>query len=160
SGAVPGAADDVDLNVPGVTITHTAATAHSVNSLTLEAGTLTGNDALTVTGSFTWTGGTLAGAGSLTAQGGAAITSGGTLDGRTPVHPAGPPAPASDPPYWGPIAAANGARIVNDGTFIDQLHRWEIGSAGLTFDNYGRFVRVVAGDDGTFDTIVAGVFNN
>jgi hypothetical protein len=160
TGAVPGAADDVDLNVPGVTITHAAATAHSVNSLKLEAGTLTGSDALTVNAQFTWTGGTLAGAGSLTAAGGAAISSGGTLDGRTLDIPAGTTATASDPPSWGPIAAANGARIVNDGTFIDQLHRWYIGGGGLTFDNYGRFVRAVGGDDGTFDTTVEGVFNN
>jgi hypothetical protein len=79
TGAVPGAADAVDINVPGITITHTAATAHSVNSLKLEAGTLTGADALTVNGAFTWTGGTLETA-SVTVQGSAAI-SGGTLDG-------------------------------------------------------------------------------
>src|SRR5262245_40545284 len=68
TGAVPGAGDDVDINVSGITITHNAATAHSVNSLKLESGTLTGADSLTVNGAFTWTGGTLAGSGSLTAQ--------------------------------------------------------------------------------------------
>jgi hypothetical protein len=83
TGTVPGAADDVDINVSGVTITHTAATAHSVNSLKLEAGTLTGPDSLTVTGQFTWTGGTLGGSGSLTAAGGASINGNVTLDGRT-----------------------------------------------------------------------------
>jgi hypothetical protein len=162
TGAVPGPGDDVDINVSGITITHAASTTHSVNSLKLEAGTLTGADALTVNGAFTWTGGTLAGTGSLTAQGGASITSGGTLDGRTLVIPAGTTATASDPATWGPLAVADGATIVNDGTFVDQLHRWEIGApgGGLTFDNYGRFVRAVGGDDGTFDTTVEGVFNN
>ena len=35
TGAVPSAADDVDINVPGVTITHNAATTHSVRSADL-----------------------------------------------------------------------------------------------------------------------------
>jgi hypothetical protein len=59
----PGAADDVIINNPGIVITDNAATPHPVNSLTLEAGTLTDNDNLTINSFFTWTGGTLAGNG-------------------------------------------------------------------------------------------------
>jgi hypothetical protein len=155
SGTVPGAADDVDINVAGVTITHAAATAHSVNSLKVEAGTLTGADALTVNGAFTWTGGTLAGTGSLTAAGGATMSSSGTLDGRTLVIPAGTTATDT-----GNVSASDGAVIDNYGTF--DLGAGVLSYGGgtlLTFNNAGSFVASSGSSPGAFDGVFA-VFNN
>jgi hypothetical protein len=144
SGAVPGATDDVDINVGGVTITHNAATAHSVNSLKLEAGTLTGADALTVNGAFTWTGGTLSGSGSLTA-GGLALNAPGnglTLDGRGLV--------STGTTTWagGTIHLANGATFTNQGTFLDQTtgngayaNFLGDGNPNEAFYNYGPYTK-------------------
>jgi hypothetical protein len=105
TGQLPGAGDDVVINTPGITITHSGGT-DSVNSitsqdpivlsggtlsvagnstlssLTMTGGTLTGAGTVTVTGQTTWTGGTMSGSGTTVAQGGMAL-SGGSLDGRT-----------------------------------------------------------------------------
>jgi hypothetical protein len=104
---VPTAADDAVINVPGVTVTHSAGTdavrsllsrdpfvlsggtldlgaASTVNdSFTLSAPsgstTLRGAGDLTVTGSFTWTGGTMTGAGHTVARGGLAMSTSSNL---------------------------------------------------------------------------------
>jgi hypothetical protein len=80
--AVPGSADDVTINAPGVTISHS--TSSTVHDFTLSAGTIAGGD-FTVNGLFGWSGGTLMN-GSLTAQGGISL-GGGTLDGYTLNNP-------------------------------------------------------------------------
>src|SRR5437867_4207903 len=68
-GAVPGAQDDVTINVPaGVVVMHTAAVTDTVHSLTsnaafeMQAGTLAVATTLTLTNTFKFDGGTLSGA--------------------------------------------------------------------------------------------------
>jgi hypothetical protein len=157
TGLVPGAADAVDIDVPGVTITHVAGTAHSVNSLKLEAGTLTGGDVLTVNGAFTWTGGTLAGPGSLTAAGGGSLSGNITLDGRTLVIPAGTTVTAG---LGYPSYAGDGAVINNYGTFdlLGSSQLLNLGGTPLTFNNSGHFL---SGGVSVSDSAgIAAVFNN
>jgi hypothetical protein len=140
TGTVPSAADDVDINVPGITITHAAATAHSVNSLTLEAGNLTRPDNLTVSGPFVWTGGTLAGpqGSSLTAAGGLDLSGPVTLDGRTLTNTQG------QMTTWTgrTVTLADSAHFVNQGTFLDQTYGLfgETDNAGEEFVNQGTLV--------------------
>ena len=109
TGAVPTAANNVQINISAITITHAQGNADVVHSLsskaainissgslslaatsTISAGltlsaTLTGAGALTIGGLFTWTDGTLSGSGQTFANGGININGkfGETLDGRT-----------------------------------------------------------------------------
>src|SRR5262249_17670810 len=106
---VPTSSDDAQINVSGITVTHSANASDSLHSLTSQAtlkiaagslalaasatisnlnrpfGTLTGAGDLTVTGALNWTGGTMSGAGTTAvAQGGTLNLSGDlTLDART-----------------------------------------------------------------------------
>jgi hypothetical protein len=96
SGVVPGPGDDVTINVPGITVTHSSSIADSVHSLqtastaslTLSAGSLTISASSTLSGPFTLSGGTLTvsepltlgnstwSGGTITASGGLTIGSG------------------------------------------------------------------------------------
>jgi hypothetical protein len=101
-GKLPGATDDVSIDLPGITVTHAAAVVDSIHSLvshdalvlsggsltvaapstltsalTITGGTFAGPGTVTVTGLFTWAGGTLSG-GSLTADGGLVISNPGS----------------------------------------------------------------------------------
>src|SRR4051812_45603255 len=105
-GAVPGPDDDVEINVAGITVTHTDGTEDAVHSLTsqanlvmangaltgsktatvsgaldLTAGTLGGAGDWTVTGTFHWSGGTFGGTGKLVAEGGLEVSGVAVLDG-------------------------------------------------------------------------------
>jgi hypothetical protein len=164
---VPGVNDDVVINAPGVTITNNSATAHSISSLSLAAGTLTGTDELTVIGPFTWTGGTLAGNGSLTANGGMTISgpSSKALDGSTLTN--------AGAAVWidGRVAASNGATINNllGATFdvhaevpvvsnpIPPLY-WTGTGAVPVFNNDGTFTKV--GSLGNGRTFFRVIFHN
>ena len=109
---LPTSADDVVINMSGVTVTHStlndainslssqdalvlsggmlsiASTSSIDNNLTISGGTLTGAGDLTVTGLTTWTGGTMSGTGTTLASGGLTMGDAGAasqmfLDGRT-----------------------------------------------------------------------------
>jgi hypothetical protein len=108
AGRLPGTSDEVIIDIPGVTVTHSAAMADSIhslvsqdairlsrgslalagpstvtNALTVSGGNLSGPGALTVRGLFTWTGGTM------------------SLNGLT-VANAGPATPTSTGAHGGP----------------------------------------------------------
>jgi hypothetical protein len=102
--AIPGPADDVIINMPDITVTHSLPVSDSVNSLTVSSGdstldisngslalsaassiagsftlsnaTLSMAGDLTISGPTAWTGGTIGGSGTLSAQGG--LTLGGS----------------------------------------------------------------------------------
>ncbi len=154
TGAVPGAADDVTINAPGVTITHVAATPRSVHNLTLQGGTLTGSDSFTVGGLFTWNNGTFSGGGTLTAGGGMFLgNASNVLDGYALVIPVGQTAD-----WEGYIQSmSNGARIENYGTMNNPEADHINGDASASFNNYGIFHKP-AGSSGTTELNVA--FNN
>jgi hypothetical protein len=167
TGALPTAADDVQINTSGITITHNASAAEAVHSLTSMAdlsfnagslylgsastisssftlgATLTGPGGLTISGLFTWQGGTMSGSGSTTANGGLAIDgSDVTLDGRT-LNNAGT-AIWSANNYFNLI---NGATLNNlaSGTFLctNDQNQFLIHSNGAygTFNNAGTWTK-------------------
>ncbi len=97
---VPTASDDAQINLSGITVTHSSSTPDSVNSVTvasgtaaglsngtlsiaaastisgnliMSGGTLTGAGTVTVDGLLTWSGGTMSGSGTTIAQGGMAL---------------------------------------------------------------------------------------
>jgi hypothetical protein len=181
TGTLPGAADDAVINTlnAGATVTHALGNADAINSLTSQApldisagflsvanastlnsnltidgGTLTGPGNVVVTGLFTWNGGTLSGpaGSSLTAQGGMQLVGGSSaevLDGRTLVNAAGSTA------TWGSgtVSLINGARFVNQGTFIDQTYGLfgETDHAGEEFDNQGTLIMATGSPPETFE---------
>ncbi len=105
--ALPGPSDDVAINLPGITITHSSSASESVNSLTISssdsslalsngsltlattssiAGSLSISGStlrtavdLTVTGAITWIGGTIAGSGALDIAAGASFSATGAI---------------------------------------------------------------------------------
>jgi hypothetical protein len=104
TGAVPGASDDVVIDLAGVTVTHSSSVSDAVNSLTIpvsgvtldlssgslaitatssiagdltmSGGTLSTASNLSFTGSLTWTGGTITGGGTLSILAAATLTLG------------------------------------------------------------------------------------
>ena len=182
TGAVPGAADYVVINLSGITITHSAAVADAINSLNSEAnisisggslamaststitgglsisgGTLTGAGNLTVDGAFTWTGGTQSTPG-LTVQGNAAI-GGGTLDG-THLVTAG-----TNNTWTGTVHAGDGAiwEVPQSATLTaaqwggnDTLAN-DLGNGVATLNNSGTITSQVASGNGT---IIVTAFQN
>ncbi len=166
---LPGPGDDVVIDTPGITVTHSSTVDDAIHSLTSQAalsvfggslsiaaastltklnlggpnlGTLTGAGNVTVTSTLNWTGGTMKGAGTTTvAAGGTLEVSGGcTLDGRTLVN-AG-------------IASWSGDIVANDGATIDNrpgatftinsdsfFHETNTGAAEPVFDNAGAFIK-------------------
>jgi hypothetical protein len=103
----------------------------SVSSLVESGGTLTGSDALTVSGQATWSGGTMSGSGTTVAQGGLAI--GGTapdtaylefLSGRTLVNDAAATLSSTlnlEDGYYSGLFLGDGATLVNQA--VRQRHR-------------------------------------
>src|SRR4051794_41004017 len=109
TGALPGTGDDAIIDMPGITVTHSANATDAINSVTSQAtlgisggslsiatssttrnlnfsfGTLTGNGDLTVTGALNWSGGIMSGGGTTTAAVSAQLNLSGSpiLDGRT-----------------------------------------------------------------------------
>jgi hypothetical protein len=71
------------ITITSGTLNLSTGKAVTTTTLTQSAGTLTGSDALTVTGLVTWSGGTESGTGSTTAKGGMTITGEPFLDTRT-----------------------------------------------------------------------------
>ncbi len=71
------------LTVTTGTLNLSTGKAISVSTITQSAGTLTGTDALTITGLLTWSGGTMSGAGTTNAKGGIALSGEPFLDTRT-----------------------------------------------------------------------------
>ncbi|MBW3541220.1 MAG: PKD domain-containing protein [Planctomycetes bacterium] len=157
---LPGASDDVTINVAGadVTIIHSTGT-NSINSLTsqegiaisggmldiaagsstqsliLSGGTLTGTADIAVDGLFDWTGGTLAGTGTTTVSAGAALNiSGGSLrEGRTLTN--------AGTAVWsaGNIVIDGTSQFHNSGSFEAQNDG--VVSGGGAFHNSGTFVK-------------------
>src|SRR5262249_2127590 len=140
TGRKPGAADDVVIDAPGLTVRHStgADSVHSVtsngtlelsggspslssastlNAFTLDGGTLAGLGDVTVGGLLTWTAGTLSGAGHVAANGGMQISGNAThtLSGRTLDNAA-----EADWTGTGSISLTNNATLNNlaTGTFF------------------------------------------
>jgi RHS repeat-associated protein len=137
---VPTASDDAQINLSGITVTHSSNASDSIHSLTSQAtlmisagslaiaasstvsnldlsGTLTGEGDLTVTKTLNWTGGTMSGTGTTTVPANGTLNlldlSGGLfLDGRTLVN-AGIATWSGDFVF----VANNGATIENLSTF-------------------------------------------
>jgi hypothetical protein len=103
TGSIPTAADDVQINQAGITVSHSASRNDYVHSLTSKAainlsggqlylggtssisgalklsnGTITGPGNLTIGGLFTWSGGTMSGDGTTIANGGISFNSTGS----------------------------------------------------------------------------------
>src|SRR6185295_11457444 len=77
-GSVPANLGDVTLNPAGIVGLNSGQVGGvTVPTLTLNSGTLTGTDDLTVTGAMTWSGGTVSGSGAVLVQGLLTINSGG-----------------------------------------------------------------------------------
>jgi hypothetical protein len=181
TGALPGPGDDVVIDLPGVTVTHslgtdvvnrltsqdalaisggslTALRASSVNNtLGLTGGTLASGETLAVGGRFTWAGGTLAGSGHTRANGGLTIsgTFSRTLD-RATLDNAGTAT-------WvgGNILGSNGGTVNNlaGATFDAQTDAGFLNlivGAGPTFNNAGTFSKSA----GTGTTTFEAAFNN
>src|SRR3954469_8218065 len=138
AGALPQADDDVVINGPGITVTHSSGT-HTIKSLqtdqtcTLSGGTLTLVSTSQVSGTFNLSAGALAGSGDLTVAG-TFNWSGGTMSGSGKTI----------------IAASTGTLNMSGGTH--ELYRvlqndgtatWTLGvivMADGTFNNNGTFV--------------------
>jgi hypothetical protein len=131
-GAVPGAGDDVTINVAGISITHNQKNSDSINSLTTSDGISFSNGSLTIAGDanvdsdLTLSGGTLDVAGKLSVTSGAAFTlNGGTLSNAT-VSSGGADLVASSGTLDGvkldcnlDLTAANAAVTVVDGLTLN-----------------------------------------
>ena len=166
SPALPGAADDVTINVEA-NVVHSINVTDSIHSLTSTqpltiqdgtlsiaadstlsstltqiAGTLNGAGNITVGGLLTLGSGTLGGTGTVTANGGIALSSV-ILDGKTLINPVGQTA------TWtgnGRISIErNGASFVNNGTVVEQAEGGlsSTGNAGaaVSFINNGSFTQ-------------------
>ena len=163
---LPGAADDVLIDLPGdITVTHGSGTtqinsltsAESLvlsggslslnstsainNAFTISRGTLSGSGNLTVGGLLSWSGGTLWGSGQTIAQGGLAISGGSAykfLDGYTLVN-------AGLGIWTGGDTSLYDIRFKNGAVLLNQ--------AGATFD-------IQTDQDFEQSTGAAGAFNN
>jgi hypothetical protein len=164
-GSIPGAGDDVVINVAGINVTHTSSaneSIHSLNctdvlsfsngSLTLAAastisnnlifsgGTISGAGSLTITGTLTWSGGVMNGTGTTFAQGGLSLggVSGSEfLDTRSFVNSGAATWTGANDFY-----ILNGAVFTNSGTFAAQNNQNIFTSVTTaTFVNSGTFTK-------------------
>jgi hypothetical protein len=171
TGALPTPADDVTINKPGVTVTHSLGNFDAVHSLTstdaivlptgtlvlgaassisgtftLSGGTLSGVGTLTVSGQLAWSGGTMSGSGVTIANGGLAITgtSSELLDRRTLTNAATGTWDGSND-----LNLTNGAVFNNasGATFTVNNDRTigDFGAATNTFNNVGTFTKAGGG---------------
>jgi hypothetical protein len=167
TGSLPTAADDVQINTPGITITHSSLRNDSVHSLTSQAalnvtagqlylgsastlfstlalssfGTITGPGTLTIKGLFTWTGGTMSGLGTTNAQGGMVLngSSSETLDARTLNSP--------NHATWSGntnIGLSDGAVINNLATGNFAVQNNQTLSGNGVFNNLGTLTKSIA----------------
>jgi hypothetical protein len=184
SGTVPGSADDVTINLSGITITHNQGVTDTINSLTssnpislsagtlsmvadstvgdlsLAGGTLVAAGNLGVTGSLNWTSGTL-GSGTFNIAQGAVVTiSGGGgkgLNGCT-LNNSG----TITDTYTNSLSAGNGAILNNlaGGLFDIQddgyLPYGNLGGTALVINNAGTFQKSA----GNQSTNIQVAFNN
>lgn len=175
TGALPGSADDVVIDLPGpLTVTHStgadvirsltsrddvALTGGSLalaapsllgSALVVSGGTLTGGGDVTVDGMLTWTGGTLTGSGDTVANGGLVIDGSAPklLDGRTLENVGSA--------TWmgqGTLTGQNGAALVNrpGARFLAQSDAtFDSPSSGAAFNNAGTFRKTGASGVTTF----------
>jgi hypothetical protein len=125
-----------------------------VSNLELDAGLLTGNAALTITGTFNWTGGTMSGAGSTTLAAGATLNLSGntdkTLDGRTLL--------LGGTTNWtdgGNFNLANGAAITNQSSGVFNILNDQNLSGNGSFSNAGTINKSAGA--GTMTAVAAGI---
>ena len=117
---VPTSSDDAEINMSGITVTHSTSASDSVNSVTvasgttlsLSSGTLAIASASTISGNLTMSGGTLSTAGSLTVSG-ATTWTGGTMSGTG-------------------TTSTDGGLTLGSATSYDQMFL-----TGQTLDNFG-----------------------
>jgi Bacterial Ig-like domain (group 3) len=93
--SVPGPGDDVLINLPGVTVTHSTSLTSTVDSLTLSQATLTLSAPLQVTGAFTSAGATVTGGSSLSATGAASLSGSLTIGQDTTLDLSGSANPSA-----------------------------------------------------------------
>ena len=141
--------------VSGGTVNLNSGSPLSIGTLTMTGGTMSGSDAITVTGHFTFNGGTLSGSGAFTA-GDIEMSSGTrTVDTKT-FHNTGSAVLSG----FGYLYLANSAVWDNKATAtFDAQNDYGIypsGSPGGTFNNLGTFQRTSSG--GTF--YINAPFNN
>ena len=137
------------LDVSNGTLTFNSGETIAPSTLSLTGGTLTGSDAINVSGLFTFGGGTHAGTGTTTANGGIAFTSpfGKTLT-RTLNHPAGENAVFSG---VGGLAINTPGVFANAGTFEHQTDA-QISGTG-TFNNPGTVQRTTSAGNATISCV-------
>jgi hypothetical protein len=179
TGSLPTAADDVQINTTGITVTHSALRNDAVHSLTSQAainvtggqlslgaastiastlglssfGTISGPGNLVIKGLFTWTGGTMSGTGTTFAQGGILLngSSSETLDVRTLNNPGHA--------LWtgnNNIGLSDGAVINNLATGHFTVQNNQNLSGNGVFNNLGTFTKSIAVSTTTIST----QFNN
>jgi hypothetical protein len=149
---VPQSAGD-DATIAGGTVILNAS--YSVGALTLGGGVIAGTNDLTLGGLLTWTGGAFVDAGTVRATAGIVISGADKIvDSRTIV--------SDGLATWGGgnLITANGARIVNNGTFVASFGG-DVQSQGAAtfFDNAG-VLRKTGGAGGTSATTISAVFNS
>jgi hypothetical protein len=135
SGAVPGALNDVTINVTTpITVTHGQNVADSVNSLSvsnandtfvLSVGSLALAATSTFDGPFQLAGGTLTGAGNVTIKVAFAWTNNGTISGTVTVTTNGASTIGAD----GSGALFSGRPLANHGTMIWSGANWSLSNA-------------------------------
>ncbi|HET9300743.1 MAG TPA: hypothetical protein VFO11_12420, partial [Candidatus Polarisedimenticolaceae bacterium] len=134
------------LSVSGTgTLTLNSGEAITPPTLSVTNGTIGGSDAVSVSGTFTWSGGTLTGNGTTTAPMGIAISSGTFKDltgGRT-LSTSG----SIDWTGSGSVRVGGGAKIINNGTWTLQSDAFlsDLGSAGTFANTSGATFRKAAG---------------
>lgn len=123
----------------------------SATRLDMDGGTLTGGGSLVVGGQATWTGGLMAGAGRTEFDGALSLGSGMQVSGRTVVFD-GTTTWAGDAAHpLRTIALGSGARLVNNGTWLDMTPAGSTilddgsGGAASAFVNAGTYVKTGAG---------------
>ncbi len=142
---VPIASDNVQINISGITVTHTTSAFDSVNSLTVASGTtlsLTGGTlsiaaASTINGTFNLAGGTLTGAGNLTVVGALNWSANSTMSGGGQTVAQGTTTIDAD----GSTAYLVGRTLLNQGTMTWDGYYFRlysgaaiVNAAGATFD--------------------------
>ncbi len=166
---VPTASDDAEINISGITVTHSTSASDSVNSLTTAIGTtldLTNSTlsiaaASTINGAFNLAGGTLTGTGNVTVNGTLGFENGSAMSGTGQTIADG----TTVIPVDANRDSLQGRTWVNNGLMSEYGSLWLyesatiVNAAGSTFDFNGPFATIVSQDGSSPTFTNAGTVN-